>query len=759
MTQAASAHPKPSELTAHAAGRLAKPEAQRVARHLDECSACRDAVARLGRNPAAEAADDEPTRADRPRRVAPMSVAASQTDATIAFHSTVDKAGDALPEGLDQHPKFRVLRKIGEGGMGEVYLAEHRVMERQVALKVIRPALLNDAATVQRFRAEVKAAARLSHPNIVTAYDAEQSGDLHLLVLEYVEGISLIDYLKQKGPLPIEEACHFIRQAALGLQHAHEMGMVHRDIKPQNLMLTPKGQVKILDFGLARLTTTQPAATPLTVVGTFMGTPDYISPEQVLDCSKADIRSDIYSLGCTFYNLLTGQPPFVESTTMLLVQAHIGQQPEPVTQFRPQAPAALADILAKMLAKQPGERYQTPMEVARALAPFCKKVPIDNVHSMTAGTPDAPARQQPVSRNGASAAESNPTVVGAGELEDLITESRVGHVDQSPDRERHDTTMGPRQPRAVGGRLWRWLGAAAAGLTLVAVALVGIFLVARLYPGTAAHQQGSSNSGSGGGEAVETLDNDTLTVDLGTGSKMLLRRIPAKGKTFWMSENEHNSMKQVALKDDYFLGIYTVTQGQWKALMGNDPSYFGRSGKGSDRIKSIADADLGDFPVENVSWDDAQEFLAKLNTRSAASGWTYCLPTEAEWEFACRAGAVSREECAFDFYFKQPTNDLSWDDANFNGGLPMGSGSKGASLLRTTKVGSYTPNALGLYDMHGNVWQWCSDTLKDGSGKRALRGGCWAARGLFCRTRHQGSQTQDYRGSDVGFRVVRVPVD
>ena len=158
-----------------------------------------------------------------------------------------------LPPELVDHPRYRVVALIGAGGMGAVYKAEHRLMERTVALKVVNPAFIDNPAAVRRFQQEVKAAARLHHPNIVASHDADQAGSLHFLVMEYVEGRSLADYAQEKGPLPIPEACEYARQAALGLQHAHEHGLVHRDVKPHNLMRTPDGRIKILDFGLARL--------------------------------------------------------------------------------------------------------------------------------------------------------------------------------------------------------------------------------------------------------------------------------------------------------------------------------------------------------------------------------------------------------------------------------------------------------------------------------------------------------------------------
>jgi hypothetical protein len=256
--------------------------------------------------------------------------------------------------------------------MGVVYQARQTVMDRQVVIKVINKTLLDNPGALERFRREVKAAARLAHPNIVTAYDAEQAGDLHMLVMEFVPGQSLAEVLQKQGPLPVAQACHYALQAAKGLQHASEHGMVHRDVKPQNLMLTPKGQVKILDFGLAKLVSERRAGTGLTASGAYMGTPEYSAPEQATDARKADIRADLYSLGCTLYCLLAGRPPFREETTVLTILAHLQKEPPPLPALRPDVSPALWSVVARLLTKDPTRRYQTPAEVARALAPFCK---------------------------------------------------------------------------------------------------------------------------------------------------------------------------------------------------------------------------------------------------------------------------------------------------------------------------------------------------------------------------------------------------
>jgi uncharacterized protein (TIGR03067 family) len=308
-----------------------------------------------------------------------------------------------IPPELAAHPRYHVVELLGSGGMGAVYRAEHRLMQRTVALKIINPNLVASKSAVERFRREVQAAARLDHPNIVRAYDAEQAGNVHFLVMEYANGVDLQKEIDRRGPLPIREACDYARQAALGLQHAHENGMVHRDIKPHNLMVVSgkrvsgrvvsgessdnthhppltTHQIKILDFGLASLTgetdlaggTTVSNAIGLTQAGAVMGTPDYMSPEQGRDARSADIRADIYSLGCTLYTLLTGQVPFPGGSALEKVAAQIDRTPRPIAELRKDIPLALASVLDRMMAKDPANRFQTPAEVATALTPFAQ---------------------------------------------------------------------------------------------------------------------------------------------------------------------------------------------------------------------------------------------------------------------------------------------------------------------------------------------------------------------------------------------------
>jgi formylglycine-generating enzyme required for sulfatase activity len=216
-----------------------------------------------------------------------------------------------------------------------------------------------------------------------------------------------------------------------------------------------------------------------------------------------------------------------------------------------------------------------------------------------------------------------------------------------------------------------------------------------------------------------------------------------------------NESVQTQIKDDFEIAINTVTQGQWQEVMGNNPSAFSSTGVQKDKVKGMTEEDLKRFPVESVSWDDAQEFIKKLNEGKDKYDYIYRLPTEAEWEYACRGGATSQNDGQHHFYFTEPTDKLSSDQANFNGDLPDGDAPKGPYLARTTKVGSYPPNKLGLYDMHGNVRQWCQDLNEHYGFGREVRGGGWDDPGRGCRAGFRAYAMPTDRVNHIGFRLVR----
>lgn len=266
--------------------------------------------------------------------------------------------------------KYRLLGHLGSGGMSSVYLAEHLMMARRVAIKVLPQKRVNDSTYLPRFYREARAAAALQHPNIVVAFDIDQEKDIHYLVMEYVQGSDLNALVRDGGPLGYGKAAEYIAQAARGLNHAHQAGLVHRDIKPANLLVDPEGTVKILDLGLARFMEEVDAATASLTVShdeKVLGTADYLSPEQAQNSHNVDPRADIYSLGCTLYYLLTGHAPFPDGTLAQRLLKHSTTEPPSIFVDRPGAPPELVEICEKMMAKRVDVRYQTASEVAEAL--------------------------------------------------------------------------------------------------------------------------------------------------------------------------------------------------------------------------------------------------------------------------------------------------------------------------------------------------------------------------------------------------------
>ncbi len=265
--------------------------------------------------------------------------------------------------------KYRLLRLLGAGGMSSVYLAEHATLKSKVAIKVLPVKRVDQASYLARFEREARQSARLNHPNIVRTFDLDTAGTIHFIVMEYVDGIDLHAKVKRDGPLPIREAADFIRQAAIGLQHAHDEGLVHRDIKPANLMLDQRGTVKVMDLGLALANDgDDDASLTREHDERVLGTADYLAPEQATDSHTADRRSDIYALGCTLYFLLVGKAPFASGKLAERIQSHLHKPPPNPLDARPDVPIAIADLYFRMLQKHPDGRPQSASEVADALA-------------------------------------------------------------------------------------------------------------------------------------------------------------------------------------------------------------------------------------------------------------------------------------------------------------------------------------------------------------------------------------------------------
>lgn len=271
--------------------------------------------------------------------------------------------------------RYKILGQLGAGAMGAVYLAEHVVMRHRVAIKVMASRLQGSTRHVERFQREARATAAVNHPRIVRAFDVEMSGETPYLVMEYVEGDDLQKVVHRGGVLPIDEAAEYIRQTAEGLHAAHQAGLVHRDVKPSNILVDKAGQIRILDLGLARLEAGEEASLTMMHNSRALGTVDYLAPEQARDSHGVDARADIYSLGCTLYFLLTGHPPFDEGTISQRLLAHQTKEVPNVRELRPEVPADLATICHKMLVKERSRRFQSAADVAAALQAFLRGEP------------------------------------------------------------------------------------------------------------------------------------------------------------------------------------------------------------------------------------------------------------------------------------------------------------------------------------------------------------------------------------------------
>lgn len=316
--------------------------------------------------------------------------------------------------------KFKLLERIGVGGMGQVFLCEHMFMKRRVAIKVLPPAKAEQPAALGRFYREARAAGSLDHPNIVRTHDIDQDGNLHFIVMEYVDGSNLLEIVKKFGPMNVARALFYVRQVASGLDFAFRSGLIHRDVKPGNILIDRRGNARVLDMGLARFFKDQ--SDMLTVKyddKIVLGTADYVAPEQVANSHAVDVRADVYALGATLYFLLAGHPPFPTGTVSQKLLWHRTKEPTPIRQVRPDVPEEIAAIIARMMAKDPNLRFQSPGEVAVALAPYVPaSVPPPAAAEMPVLCPAVMEGQEPVVELVASAPIEEPLdsrlLVGAG---------------------------------------------------------------------------------------------------------------------------------------------------------------------------------------------------------------------------------------------------------------------------------------------------------------------------------------------------------
>jgi serine/threonine protein kinase/Leucine-rich repeat (LRR) protein len=505
-------HPSDDMLKALGQGKLDEGSTRAVIEHLNLCTGCRKAASLLAGDASLERLLQAQGRIDTPAPAHSLSATDPRPnpplDRTTLFN---------VPPELADNPNYEILRELGRGGMGVVYQAKNKLMDRVEVLKVINQRLLDRPGSVDRFLREIRSVAKLNHSNVVAAYSALQLGELLVFAMEYVEGQDLAGFVKAIGPLPVPHACFYTQQAALGLQHAFENGMVHRDIKPQNLMLARRGVkhiVKVLDFGLAKVVREKIEDPGLTGEGRMLGTPDYMAPEQILDAASADIRADIYSLGCTLYFLLSGKPPFKGRSPYEIFQAHQSMDAPSVNDARPDAPVELAQVVRKMMAKDRSQRYQTPLEVVRALSPF-----IQQSRNQT------PAEASFVASTGSrAAAESKPSAPSgaASTAREALT--------ASDSRTPRSSVI--RKPRVLGisaaSSKKVWIIAGVAGSLLV-VGLLSLLAGGVLRVKT---KQGTIVLDNLPADAEVLVDGEVVTLKLSDGKPLVVGITP--GKRHWL---------------------------------------------------------------------------------------------------------------------------------------------------------------------------------------------------------------------------------
>jgi serine/threonine protein kinase len=679
---------------------------------------------------------------------------------------------------------YVILDKIGQGGMGRVFKAWHRRMKRIVALKTLPPETSQNAKAIRRFHQEVATAAQLVHRNIVTAYDADEVQGIHFLVMEFVDGDDLGAVVRKHGPFGWKDAIRSILDAARGLDYAHQKGIIHRDIKPRNLLLDNKGTVKLLDLGLAR--PRDLAAVPkdeLTSVGALVGTADYLAPEQAVNVKQADERSDIYSLGVTLFYIATGTIPYPGETVLERLVAHRETPVPPLSKFRPGAPKELEKICAKMLAKNPADRYRSVRELIHDLEECLRCVygdpfdasPIRLPSEAGGGKSDSRLEETKTLRHAGFAPRTrspSPALIG-WTLVGLVAVAGTAVL-------LHWLRSGPETPPKAGTVV-------AAGRAMQPLIVLGPSPRERFAeafprppaPSTAFADQADAIARQQAWQQFLHLEAE-LTNSVGMQFQVIPPGICRAGS----SEAELVSLREEAARDglpawyiellssespDHDVEVifplcfatHEVTMGQYRAVLGQLP---GDDDGAGGKLHGASD----DLPVGMISWFDAIGFCNALSereglrpcyTRSGGKvtrndGNGYRLPSEAEWEYAVRAGTLTR------WHFGDNGAELS-RFAVFRRSPDAG----------PAVVGSQQPNPWGLHDMYGNAWEWCEDAFApdayqsyvgqppglDSVAKlgRVVRGGCFTWAASICRSANRTYYAESHQGQSLGLRVVR----
>ncbi len=670
-----------------------------------------------------------------------------------------------VPDRLGKLGPYEVIELIGRGGMGVVFRTHDPKLNRVVAVKVLAPEFAANPTARKRFLREARAAAAVSHTHVVTIHAVEDDDKTPYLVMECIDGQTLQDKIEREGTLQLEAILRIGSQIAAGLAAAHGQGLVHRDVKPSNILLeNGVERVKITDFGLARAVDD----IGITRTGDVAGTPEFMSPEQAQGLA-VEHRSDLFSLGSVLYAMCTGRSPFRADSAVAALRRVCDDVPRPIGEVNPEIPEELIAIIDRLLAKNPDERFQTAEEVADLLSRHLACLqhptnrpptsPVDVTQDLSAivgpGDTLAPSRRGPSRRQtwsvvglvllavlvGVSITEATGVTQFAATVIRILKGEGTEVVNgKSPPPAAETGTADVEPPRQEDKVPW----------TAILPPDAPEPAVAPFDSATAKRHQ----------EAwADYLDVPIeREIELAEGEKLTLVLIPPGEFLMGSSEEEHARFlgeakatglwdairvphevpqHRVKITQPFCLGRYEFTQAQWAAVIGDNPS----------KIEDHAN------PVERVSWEETQPLLEKLNQEHAIEGMEFVLPTEAQWEYACRAGTTTP-------WHWGGSEDALVEFANSTG--------------TPGPVGQLRPNPWGLYDMHGNVWEWCADWYgtdyysvspqNDPRGltaatSRVNRGGSWYHRATFCRSAFRNCGEPEVRDTNLGFRLAAVFVD
>lgn len=646
---------------------------------------------------------------------------------------------------------YEIQELIGRGGCGIVFKAFDERLHRIVAIKVMAPEFAVTSPARKRFLREARATASVRHENVVNIFAVEET-PIPFLVMEYIDGKSLQQLINETGPLDLSSILRLGKMIADGLDAAHQKRIIHRDVKPANIIVeSGTQQIKITDFGLARAVDDASQSQS----GVIAGTPNFMSPEQARGL-KVDIRSDLFSLGSVLYVMSSGRPPFRAQATLAVLKRVVDEEPRHLKEIIPELDDRLVRIVQRLHEKDPDKRYSTAKQVSDDL--------VACTLNQTNSDPPLAEQSRPVRE------KKSLKVAWIS----IFILSSLGVTEATGVTAFHGTVIRQIFPE---GTLVVEVDDPDVKVSLdgndLLITGIGVREF-RVKPGK--HQLLASKHGevvqqnivtiSRNGKQIVRLSQEQLSPQVDETAKapvvelsqhysnsigMEFVKVPAGG-AYLGGSGELRGNQWIEFADDFYIGKYEVTQEQWLRLVQKNLSYFSTTGDGKFMLGDLAESVQKKLPVESVSVFDIKVFLGALNAECRDEGWSYRLPTEVEWEYACRGGPSHDMPIeGSDYYLDSPSSSLSNKQANIS-----------SQIRRTREVGAYSPNSLGIFDLHGNVQEWCLRTnpeTGEPTSEYSLRGGSWQHLPRDCRAIDRKEQAPSQSSMITGFRLVRVPAE